>query len=160
MYDQAPWVVRLRGEPMPAITAALLSSYAAYKFSNLQIALAVFIAGFGAALLVSWIRSGMIARDPEMILALGMERFDLVPMRYRIERRLVGWLVPPAVGYVTFQLLTNMLVPNGGSGRDCLCTPPHLLGGDGFGAMRFGDGAARRATPNKSPWRGTAALVQ
>jgi len=111
MYDQAPWVVRLRGEPMPAITAALLSSYAAYKFSNLQIALAVFIAGFGAALLVSWIRSGMIARDPEMILALGMERFDLVPMRYRIERRLVGWLVPPAVGYVTFQLLTNMLVP-------------------------------------------------
>ena len=96
---------------MPAITAALLSSYVAYKFSNIQIALAVFIAGFGAALLVSWMRSGTMARDPEMILALGMERFDLVPTRYRIERRLVGWLVPPAVGYATFQLLTNMLTP-------------------------------------------------
>jgi hypothetical protein len=92
---------------MPAITAALLSAYVAYKLSNLNLALAVFIAGFGAALLISWIRSGMITSDPETMLAMGMERYDLVPMRYRIERWLVGWLVPPAVGYATFQLLTR-----------------------------------------------------
>ena len=92
---------------MLGLVVAIGTAYVAYVHSNWKIAMAVFVVGYGAFVLYGWIRSGNVSKDPLFGLSASTGNMDTPWMRrYRMEARLAALIIPAAVGYLVYHVLS------------------------------------------------------